>query len=135
MKILLGAAMLAATAISAVNGAQAAKLCKLTGTYTDEYGIATAIIKGAKGQLVAPEICATPYTFKISDETKTGFNVKGGNKTKSCGTFSASLTFMGSCDVFGGTATVHGMKLSDVFTKQDAAQHSVPDQALSLGLK
>ena len=136
MKSFLGAAAIAAIAISTFgSAAQAAKLCRLTGTYTDEYGLATANIKGLKGQLVAPQICATPYNFKISDETQTGFNVTGGNKTKSCGTFTASLTFMGSCDVFGGTATIHGMMISDVFTKQTAAKHAAPDAALSRGFK
>ena len=136
MKSLLATAVIAAMAVSTIGAAQAAKLCRLNGSYDDEYGLAVANIKGMKGQLVAPQICATPYNFKISDETQTGFNVTGGNETKSCGTFTASLTFMGSCDVFGGTATIHGQMISDVFTKQAKTRTvPAPTAALGLGLK
>lgn len=127
----LGIAILASTTCD--GAAYAAKLCKLTGTYTDEYGIATANIKGKKGQLVAPDFCATPYNFKITNETLTGFTVTGSNKTKSCGTFSTNATFMGSCDVFGGTVTINGQHYADVFTKQSAAP-AVPETSAILGL-
>ena len=137
MKIILGAAVTAAMAIATFgSAAQAAKLCRLTGTYTDEYGIATANIKGAKGQLVAPDVCATPYNFKITDETQTGFTVTGGNKTKSCGKFTTTATFENSCSVFSVSGTINGQQYSDVFTKQAKARVAPKaDAGLSAGFK
>jgi hypothetical protein len=137
MKLILTATTVAALTLGIYGQAQASKLCKLTGTYTDEYGVATAMIKKLRGTLSAPPVCATPYSFGITDLTKTGFTVTGKNKTKSCGKFSAGLTFMGSCSVFGGTVNIGGQQLSDVFTKQpDAARHSAaPDMGLTKGFK
>jgi hypothetical protein len=137
MKIVLAVAGIAAMGLGGIGQAQAAKLCKLTGTYTDEYGVATAVIKNRSGTLSAPPVCATPYTFRITGLTQTGFNVAGKNKTKSCGTFTAALTFQGSCSVFGGTVDIGGQKLSDVFTKQaEAARKLVaPDAGLTRGFK
>jgi hypothetical protein len=137
MKIILTTACAAALTLGVLGQAQAAKLCKLTGTYTDEYGVATATIKNKSGVLTAPPVCATPYTFKITDLTQTGFVVTGKNKTKSCGTFSATLMFEGSCSVFGGTVDIGGQMLSDVFTKQaEAARRWVaPDAGLTRGFK
>jgi hypothetical protein len=123
MKISIRHASLAALTLLLVTGqANAARLCKLTGSYSDDYGSTTSIT-GKKGSILNTLICATAYTFKISGETQTGFNVAGKNKTKSCGTFSASLTFEGSCDVFGGTVTINGEPLSDTFTKEGAPAH------------
>jgi hypothetical protein len=120
------AAIVAMTTMLGMAQADAKGLCKLTGVYTDEYGIATATFKGHGGSLAAPDFCATPYSFKVTDETKTGFTVNGKNKTKSCGTFSASPTFMGSCSVFGGSVTIKGQTYSDTFTKQSPERHAVP---------
>ena len=137
MKIVLTTATIAAVMFGVYNQAYAKGLCKLTGTYLDEYGVATAVIKNRSGTLSAPPICATPYTFKITNLTKTGFTVTGKNKTKSCGTFSATPTFMGSCSVFGGMVDIGGQMLSDVFTKQAAAarKSAASDTDLIKGFK
>jgi hypothetical protein len=136
MKLFVQKSAILAVALVFVAGqAHAAKLCKLTGSYSDDYGSTTSI-KGKKGSILNTIICATAYTFKVSDLTKTGFTVTGKNKTKSCGTFSAGLTFMGSCSVFGGTVTIDGQNISDTFTKINAAKHTQPaDSALTDGLK
>ncbi len=138
MKRILGiASVVALTSAIAAGQAHASSggLCKLTGNYSDDYGSTTSI-KGKKGTILNAAICATAYTFKISGETNTGFNVMGKNKTKSCGMFSASLTFMGSCSVFGGTVTINGQQISDTFTKTSPAaqNHSAPSE-LTLGLR
>jgi hypothetical protein len=109
----------------------ASKLCKLTGTYSDDYSSVTSI-SGKKGTILNTAICATAYTFKITNETQTGFTATGTNKTKSCGTFSVTPTFMGSCAVFGGTVTIHGFQLSDTFTKTSAASTNRPEAANDL---
>ena len=116
--------------------AQAAtKLCKLTGNYSDDYGSVTSI-KGKKGSILNTAICATAYTFKITDETATGFTVSGKNSNKSCGTFTAMPMFEGSCSVFGGTVTIHGIPLSDTFTKEAGASagHAAPSSDLTRGM-
>ena len=114
-------AMAALGAVVLYGQAQAAsKLCKLTGSYSDDYNSVTSI-KGKKGSILNTAICTTAYTFKITDETQTGFTVTGKNANKSCGTFSVMPTFMGSCSVFGGTVTIHGIQLSDTFTKKTEA--------------
>jgi len=126
MKYSIQKAVLAAvTLLLAAGPANAAHLCKLTGNYSDDYGSTTSIT-GKKGSILNTLICSTAYTFKISGETQTGFNVAGKNKTKSCGTFSGSLTFMGSCDVFGGSVVIDGTKYSDTFTKEGALAHRQP---------
>ena len=138
MKIQTTLCAIAALGAVALSGhAQAASgLCKLTGNYTDDYGSVTAI-KGKKGTILNTSICATAYTFKITDETKTGFTATGKNPTKSCGTFSVMPTFMGSCDVFGGTVTIHGIQLSDTFTKKTQASiaHNAPTGDLTKGMR
>jgi hypothetical protein len=113
----------------------ASKLCKLTGKYSDDYSSVTSI-KGKKGTILNSAICATAYNFKITNETQTGFTATGTNPTKSCGTFSVSPTFMGSCAVFGGTVTIHGFQLSDTFTKINAAStsHNAPASDLTKGI-
>ena len=117
MTIFIRAASAAVLSLSLAAGqAQAAKLCKLTGSYSDMYDSTTSI-KGKKGTIQNGFICATAYTFKVSDETATGFTVTGKNKTKSCGTFTASLTFGATCDTFSGTVAVNGGTLMDTFTK------------------
>ncbi len=137
MKMLIGTASYAALTFALVCGqanASSGGLCKLTGNYSDDYGSTTSI-KGKKGSIYNSLICSTAYTFTISDETKTGFNVKGKNKTKSCGTFSATLTFMGSCSVFGGTVTIGGQQTSDTFTKENkAAERRLAPSELIEGL-
>lgn len=125
MKTIYAAASLSAIILATVCGqAQASKLCNLTGTYTEQYKVATAVIKGKKGVLTATTFCATPYTFKITNLTQTGFTVTGKDKVKSCGTFTANLTFEGSCSVFGGTVVVNGQQFSDTFTKQSGTKQS-----------
>ena len=138
MKTILMPASLAAIVLATIgNQAQAAKFCNLSGTYTEEYKIATVVIKGKKGKLTAAPFCATPYTFKITNLTQTGFTVTGKDKVKSCGTFTANLMFEGSCSVFGGTVTVNGQQLSDVFTKQnEIANPAAAERSdLAAGLK
>ena len=126
MKIIASMAAVTAIAFTGFVGqAHAAGLCKLTGTWTDSLGVATATIKGKHGTLAVPLLCATPYKFAITDETKTGFTVSGTNKTKSCGTFAAMPTFTG-CDQFGGSVTINGQTVSDTFTKQTPARHVEP---------
>ena len=120
------AAIMAMTTMLGMVQANAKGLCKLTGVYTDEYGVATATFKGRGGSLAAPDACTTPYSFKVTDETMTGFTVNGKNKTKSCGTFTASPTFMGSCSVFGGSVTIKGQTFNDTFTKQSPQRHVTP---------
>ncbi len=117
----------------AAGQAHAAGLCKLTGSYSDDYG-STTMIKGKNGSILNTLVCATPYTFKISNETKTGFTVMGKNKVKSCGTFTAQLTFMGSCSVFGGSVVVGGYTLSDTFTKIPGADRPATPSDLLDGL-
>lgn len=112
----------------------ASGLCKLTGNYTDDYNSVTTI-KNKSGTILNTQICATPYSFKITNETKTGFTATGKNKTKSCGTFSVMPTFMGSCSVFGGTVTIHGIQLSDVFTKSAPAIRTQPTTELTRGMR
>ena len=128
--------ILALALVFVAGQAHAAKLCKLTGSYSDDYGSTTSI-KGKKGSILNTVICATAYTFKISDLTQTGFNVAGKNKTKSCGTFSAGLTFQGSCSVFGGSVKIDGQTISDTFTLINGVKHSQQpaDSALTDGLK
>lgn len=122
----------AALALGLVAGqAQAAGLCKLTGSYSDNYGSTTSI-KGLHGTISNGVLCSTAYTFKISNETKTGFIVTGHNMTKSCGKFTANLTFMGSCSVFGGTITVDKQPYSDTFTKIAGSTHRQPPAASDL---
>ena len=114
----------------AAGQSHAAGLCKLTGSYSDKYGSTTSI-KGKNGTILNTLVCATAYTFKISNETKTGFMVMGKNPTKSCGTFSAALTFQGSCSVFSGTVNIDGNQLSDTFTKiQNAQRPATPSDLL-----
>lgn len=128
-------AIIALALVFVAGQAHASGLCKLTGSYSDDYGSTTSI-KGKKGSIQNAAICATAYTFKISDLTKTGFNVKGKNATKSCGTFKASLTFMGGCSVFGGSVKIDGQTISDTFTKIGEAKHTQPAaSALTDGLK
>ena len=136
MKQVISMAAMAAFVVTGLaSQAHASKLCNLTGVFNDEYGVAVATIKGKKGSLSAPPFCATPYTFKITMETVTGFNVTGKNTDKSCGTFTASPTFMGSCSVFGGMVTIKGQTLSDVFTKQAAAHVAPPASSLTKGMR
>jgi hypothetical protein len=118
MTSLIRAASAAALSLGLAAGqAQAKGLCKLTGSYSDDYGSTTSI-KGKSGTIKNSLVCATAYTFKVSDETATGFTVTGKNKTKSCGTFSANLTFgADTCTTFSGTVTIDGGQLSDTFTK------------------
>jgi hypothetical protein len=123
--------LVALTLMLAGGQVHAAGLCKLTGNYSDDYGSTTSI-KGTQGSILNTLFCATAYSFKISDETRTGFNVMGRNKTKSCGTFSASLTFIGSCSAFGGSVDINGQKLSDSFTKEGHAAHIRPATASEL---
>ena len=113
--------------------AHAAGLCKLTGSYSDDDGSTTSI-KGKSGTILNTAVCPTAYTFKISNETKTGFDVAGKNKTKSCGTFTASLTVQGSCSVFSGSVVIDGHTLSDTFTKIQNASHPAPASDLLDGL-
>jgi hypothetical protein len=138
MKIKNAMCAIAALGVVALCGqAHAASgLCKLTGNYTDDYGSVTAI-KGKKGTILNTSICATAYTFKITDETKTGFTATGKNKTKSCGTFSVMPSFEGSCSVFGGTVTIHGIQLSDTFTKENAESvaRAAPPADLTKGMR
>jgi hypothetical protein len=127
--------LIALALVFAAGQAHAAKLCKLTGNYSDDYGSTTSI-KGKKGSILNTAICATAYTFKISDLTQTGFTVKGKNPTKSCGKFEAGLTFQGSCSVFGGSVKIDGQTISDTFTKIGEAKHNQPAaSALTDGLK
>jgi hypothetical protein len=137
MKIKNAMCAVAALGVVALCGqAQAGSgLCKLTGGYTDDYGSVTSI-KGKAGSILNTSICATAYTFKITDETKTGFTATGKNSNKSCGTFSVMPTFMGSCSVFGGTVTIHGIQLSDTFTKKAAASvaRAAPASGLTKGM-
>ena len=131
MKSILQICAAAALTTGLVAGqAHAAGLCKLTGSYSDNYGSTTSI-KGKKGSILNTFVCATAYTFKVSNETQTGFTVMGKNPTKSCGTFTAGLTFQGSCSVFSGTVTINGQQLSDTFTKiQNAARPASPSDLL-----
>jgi hypothetical protein len=134
MKNMMGTASIIVLTLAMAAGQAHASdrgLCKLTGNYSDDYNSTTSI-KGKKGSILNAEICPTAYTFTISDETSTGFNVKGKNKTKSCGKFSASLTFMGSCSVFGGTVTINGTPISDTFTKENTAavHHQAPAELI-----
>ena len=135
MKILISSLSVAALALTLVAGPASAKgLCKLTGNYSDLYGSTTSI-KGRKGSILNTILCATPYTFVISNETTTGFTVTGKNKTKSCGTFTAMPQFEGSCAVFGGTVTVNGNMLTDTFTLITGAKHEAPaSSALTKGM-
>ena len=124
MKPSVQKACLAALSLTLAGGqVQAAGLCKLTGNYSDDYGSTTSI-RGKQGSILNTLFCPTAYIFKISDETRTGFNVMGRNKTKSCGTFSASLTFIGGCSAFGGSVDIDGQKLSDSFTEEGRAARS-----------
>jgi hypothetical protein len=134
-QIICTAAMAAFVITGLASEAHASKLCNLTGVFTDEYGLATATIKGKKGSLVAPPFCNSPYTFRITHETTTGFDVAGKSTDKSCGKFTASPTFMGSCSVFGGTVTIKGQMLSDTFTKQAAAHVAPPASSLTTGMR
>ncbi len=135
MKSILKSGSAAIVALELVAGpAHAAKLCKLTGSYSDDYGSTTSI-KGKNGSILNTLVCATPYTFKISGETQTGFTVMGKNKTKSCGTFTAGLTFMGGCTVFGGSVVIGGLTLSDTFTKIPGSERPTPPSDLLDGLK
>ena len=137
MKTIATVTAVTAIAFTALAGhANAAGLCKLTGTWTDSLGLATATIKGKHGTLTVPDVCATSYTFTISAETKTGFTVTGKNKTKSCGTFSAMPTFSG-CSEFGGSVTIDGHTISDSFTKQNLARQAPPalEPALTSGMR
>jgi len=137
MKSLIQKTSFLALSLLFVTGhAHAAKLCKLTGNYSDDYGSTTSI-KGKSGTILNTVICATEYTFKITDLTQTGFTATGKNKTKSCGTFSAGLTFMGSCSVFGGSVVIDGEKLSDTFTRINGVKHARQPAASALtdGLK
>ena len=137
MKLIFKMAVIAGVAsVGAASHAQASPLCKLTGSYSDNFGSTTKIV-GKKGTILNSAICATAYNFKITAETVTGFTVTGKNPTKSCGTFSAQPTFMGSCSVFGGSVTIHGATISDTFTKIPGSVHAAPPVAdgLTTGLK
>ena len=137
MKLLAQIGSAGVMALALVTGqAHAAGLCKLTGSYSDDYGSTTSI-SGKKGSILNTAVCQTAYTFRISKETATGFSVMGKNPTKSCGTFTAQLTFQGSCSVFSGSVTLDGQTLSDTFTKIKGKTHSQPDMSsdLSTGLR
>ena len=136
MKFLAQIGLAGAMAVVVVTGqAHAAGLCKLTGSYSDDYGSRTSI-NGKKGSILNTAVCQTAYNFRISKETATGFTVMGKNPTKSCGTFTAQLTFQGSCSVFSGSVTLDGRTLSDTFTKIQGKARITPDLSsdLSSGL-
>ena len=137
MKFIVQIASAGVMALVLVTGqAQAAGLCNLTGHYSDDYGSTTSIT-GKKGTILNTAVCQTAYTFRISKETTKGFDVMGKNPTKSCGTFTAQLTFQGKCSVFSGSVTLDGSTLSDTFTKIKSKTRSEPDMSsdLSDGLR
>jgi hypothetical protein len=131
-------AALSLCALTLANPALAKKSqCNIVGTWTDDYGATANFTSEKGGTATAAAICSGTYKVKVTDLTKTIFDLSG--KAKGCPSVTADLTFaQGSCTSASGTLTIEGQSpLNDTWTLQGAPARRVPSHnaSLSQGLK
>ncbi len=132
------AAIAAAVAtVVPANTATAAKKCDIVGSFTDTLGSTGKFTSEKKGTVTNTEVCADPYSLKVTKLSETVLDISGTTKDKSCGSLTGTFSFVGGCSTAAGTVTIQGLgSIGDTLSLGGHHSYHAPDTSLlSAGLK
>jgi hypothetical protein len=100
------------------------KICHVVGAWTDSYSSQITLTTNKRGTAIASVICGTAtYKLKVTELTKTVWNLTATTKKNVCPALAIALTFEGGCTSASGTITFNGGQADDTWTKTGNAQH------------